>query len=447
MKSNWRRRIDISVNGLIKRTLYWGSDYLHGKKVRRFYEDLEAVLSDKITGLPIQQGHLDDLLKHASEYSSYYKHYSGCRLEQFPVVNKTILNEHYSEVCVPIEKIPGQEGDKVHIQKTSGSTGTPFAIPQDTRKRNRRIAELKYFNEQVGFKSHEMLGQCRIWTKWQSKSKWQSFKENIIPINISKVDDETIAMLMETVKKHKIVALRAYASWYDALVKYMDDGKGDPKDLSTVKVCISSSEALNEETREKMKSIAGIPIVEAYADEEAGMLAQQRIGDNNYYLNHSGYVFEFLKLDSDEKAEPGELARIVITDLFNYAFPLIRYDTGDTAVYATGNEQSHGWNYISKLYGRRLDLVYNTSGQPVHPMNFARILKNLQGIVQWQFIQKSEKEYLIKLNADKNLSVENTLKEIKAVLGDGANVNVEFVDEIPVLASGKRKPVVCEWKK
>ena len=98
------------------------------------------------------------------------------------MVNKAILNENRDKITIPIDKIPEQEGDKVHIQKTSGSTGTPFAIPQDTRKRNRRIAELKYFNEQVGFKSHEMLGQCRIWTKWQSKSKWQSFKENIIPI-------------------------------------------------------------------------------------------------------------------------------------------------------------------------------------------------------------------------------------------------------------------------
>lgn len=37
-------------------------------------------------------------------------------------------------------------------------------------------------------------------------------------------------------------------------------------------------------------------------------------------------------MDSDEPAEPGELGRIVITDLFNYAFPILRYDNGDTAV-------------------------------------------------------------------------------------------------------------------
>lgn len=435
----------MSLSGFIKRNIYWANDFLHGSRVRYFYKDLERVLSDYDSGYKIQQQHLQELLTHAVAYSPFYAG-GGRHLSDFPVVNKTILNQNHDAVCVPIAHIPEQKDEKVHIQRTSGSTGTPFAIPQDTRKRNRRIAELKFFNEQVGFRSHEMLGQCRIWTKWQNKSKWQSFKENIIPINISRMDEETINMIIDEVKKHKIIALRAYASWYDALADYLEAGKRDPADLKTLKVCISSSEALNESTREKMMRIAGVPIVEAYADEEAGMLAQQKIGDHNYYLNHSGYVFEFLKIDSDEKAAAGELARIVITDLFNYAFPLIRYDTGDTAVYRTGNQASNGWEYISKLYGRRLDLVYDTKGQPVHPMNFARILKNLPGIVQWQFIQKGKQEYLVRLNLTENGSVKNAVQEIKAVLGEDAEVCVEYVDDIPVLASGKRKSVICEWK-
>ena len=80
-------------------------------------------------------------------------------------------------------------------------------------------------------------------------------------------------------------------------------------------------------------------------------------------------------------------------------------------------------------------------------MNFARILKNLQGIIQWQFVQKGEKDYLVRLNLKDGNDVGNTINEIKNVLGNDANVMVEYVEDIPVLASGKRKPVVCEWKK
>ena len=328
----------------VKRSLFWLNDSLHGRPVGQFYEDLKRVNTNYEKGYSIQQEHLKKMLKHAIDNSEFYRQKVGNNkdtvdISMFPITNKTILNLNYDKVCVPFEKIPGQIENPIHVQKTSGSTGTPFAVLQDTRKRNRRIAELKYYNASVGVLSHEMIAQCRIWTKWQSKSKWQAFKENIIPINVAKMDDDTCSYLFKTVKKKRCHLIRAYASWYDAIVRYIEEGKGNPKELKTIKACLSSSEALNEETREKMMKLAGIPIVEAYADEEAGVMAQQRIGDTNYYLNHSGYYFEFLKLEYDEPALEGELSRIVITDLFNYAFPLIRYDTGDTAIFVSGNKK------------------------------------------------------------------------------------------------------------
>ena len=69
------------------------------------------------------------------------------------------------------------------------------------------MLKLKYFNELIGFKSHEMLRQCRIWTRWKSKSKWQSFKENIISININRMDDDTAALLIKTVKNTRLQLL------------------------------------------------------------------------------------------------------------------------------------------------------------------------------------------------------------------------------------------------
>lgn len=439
----------MSFDGFIKRNLYWMKDFLRGRVVRKHFISLKNELKNVEYGRTVQINNLERLLNYATKYSQFYQKYSGLPLKEFPVVNKNILNQNYDKVLIPIQFIPEQETLNIHIQKTSGSTGTPFCVPQDSRKRHRRVAELKYFGEDVGFKSHERLGQCRIWTKWHSKSKKQIFWENIIPININKMDDETLSKLCEIVKKEKIIALRAYASWYDKILEFFEVGKGDLNDFKKVKVAISISEALNEETRERFLSLLNIPIVECYADEEGGILAQQKIGDTNYYLNHPSYYFEFLKLDRDEPAEYGELARIVFTDLYNYAFPLIRYDTGDIGILQCGktNKASYGWDYMSNLYGRRLDLVYDVYGNPIHPMNFARVLKNIEGILQWQFIQRGEKEYVLKLNT-KNLSDKTKIiEEVKGILGEAAYIVVEEVDEIPVLASGKRKCVVCEWKK
>lgn len=73
-------------------------------------------------------------------------------------------------------------------------------------------------------------------------------------------------------------------------------------------------------------------------------------------------------------------------------------------------------------------------------MSFARVLKNLDGIRQWQFIQKDKSKYLLKLNVQKEkFDLENTLLEIRKIVGQDADVQIEYVEDIPVLASGKRK--------
>ncbi|MDY4507790.1 MAG: hypothetical protein SPD95_03600 [Candidatus Faecousia sp.] len=436
----------MSLDGLFKRTVYYANDLIHGSTIINMVRDSQRVQNDHQYGQQWQAQRTREILDWAASHTEFYKDYQGKELKEFPVVNKLILTQNHEKNVVSPSLIPWQKGP-VFIQRTSGSTGVPLEVPMDTRKRQRRVADLKYFNGTVGFKSHEKLGQCRIWTKWHSKNKKQIFWENIIPINVAKLDAAGMEEFVRTIRDEKLFALRAYASTYDFLVDYIKSGKVDIRDLETLKICISGAEALNPVTREEMMRLTGIPIVEAYADEEAGTLAHQRIGDVNYYLNHTCYYIEWLKLDSDEPAEYGELARIVLTDFYNYAFPMIRYDTGDTAVFAPGNEQSHGWPYISKLYGRRMDTIYNTKGEPMHPMNFGRTLKNFKTILQWQFIQKGEKEYCVKVQVANDSELDAVIREVLSIVGDDAKVTVEQVDTIPVLTSGKRKPVVCEWKR
>ena len=322
-----------------------------------------------------------------------------------------------------------------------------FMSPQDTRKRHRRVAELKYFGKIVGFKSHEKLVHLRIWTRWQNKSKAQSFKENIIAFDMSNLGEEKLAELCTIINKEKAVCLRGYASSFDILARYV---KENHISLPSLSIIIAGSEALQEGTREAVKKYIGCDIISQYANEENGILAQESTepGAEGFYLNHAGYVFEILKMDSDEAAGYGELGRIVITDLFNYAFPMIRYDTGDLGVMAAPNEFSNGYPYMLKLYGRRFDLVYTTGNEPVFPMTLGRILKYYADIVQWQFVQKSSKTYLLKVIVEGGRLAKEAeiLSELRAYFGQDADIRIEYVDDIPVLNSGKRKPVVNEMK-
>ena len=84
-------------------------------------------------------------------------------------------------------------------------------------------------------------------------------------------------------------------------------------------------------------------------------------------------------------------------------------------------------------------------------MTIGRVLKHYDNVAQWQFIQKGQSDYLLKIimrnDDDANTYLHSAITELKSVLGQSANIKIEQVNDIPVLASGKRKPVVNEWKK
>ena len=217
--------------------------------------------------------------------------------------------------------------------------------------------------------------------------------------------------------------------------------------MFSVKTILSSSEVLQESTRKKLKSVFGRNVVSLYSNQENGTLAQECVKNTEFHLNTASYYFEFLKLDKDEPAELNEPARIVVTDLFNHAMPLIRYDTGDIALLKDSCEC--GWNTkaVKAILGRMVDCIYDTSGRVISPITITNYMWPFDKLLQFQFIQEDEKEYIIKLNGAKGFYEDAEFINIfKGLLGQDAIIKIEHVNEVPVLSSGKRKHVVCNYK-
>lgn len=441
----------MDLNALYLRRKFWLDDFFKGSPIGKPYKEIEFLSEHTMSDCQeIRDRKLKDILTFACKNSAFFKDIASDKLENFPVMNKVKYIANYDSVRVNDEDIPYQVG-KVHIQSTSGSTGTPFKVPQDTAKRQRRVAELKYFGKIVGFNTHEKLIHLRTWNKWQAKTPKQIKRENIIPFDISDMGGVKIKQLCDMIVSEKTVCLRGYASTFEVISNYLIE---HPMRFPTLKVCIAGSEALHDDVRKKVKENMHCEIISQYADEECGILAQERIptkdSDNVMYFNYSGYFLEVLKLDEDKPADYGELGRIVITDFHNHAFPMIRYDTGDVAILARPNEFSNGYPVVEKLFGRRMDICYNTKGQAFSPMAIGRIMKHFENVAQWQFIQKAEKEYVLNIVMNSKSDITEYLKpamnELLDIIGRDADIKIIEKDGIPVLASGKRKPVVNEWK-
>lgn len=228
----------------------------------------------------------------------------------------------------------------------------------------------------------------------------------------------------------------------DILADYLLKKKDNPK-MFSVKTIISGAEALPEKTRNKLKQVFGVCPVSGYSNQENGVLAQELLGTKKFKLNIASYYFEFLKVNSDEKAEYGELARVVVTDLFNYATPIIRYDTGDLAV--VEQDSVHG-DVIISIEGRKRDFIYDTSGNLVSPGTITVNMWKFNKVKQFQFIQEDKTLYTLKLNGSKeHYDDQEYVQLFRRLLGQDATIIVEHVDGIPRLSSGKFRAVVCNY--
>lgn len=108
----------------------FGSPILNGGVIFSQYEEVKRVLHDK--DMTWVEQRLLDIKRHAIQQTEFYKDYK--ETDEFPVVNKMTLIENH-DACL------AKEGYQTptHISSTSGSTGTPFSVTQDFKKRNRTI--------------------------------------------------------------------------------------------------------------------------------------------------------------------------------------------------------------------------------------------------------------------------------------------------------------------
>jgi phenylacetate-CoA ligase len=342
------------------------------------------------------------------------------------------------------------KGQKLRKVTTSGSTGTPFSVFHDEIKRNRHTAENIYFSDIIGCILGSRIYYLRVWNIINKKSWFKSWIQNIVMHDASSLSDENLQNLIEQLQTDESTkSILAFASTHEALSRFAAKYPVQPIPVK-VKSLITISETLPEGAREVLKKTFGCPVISRYSNIENGFLAQQCLTENQeYHLNLASFHFELLNPDNDKPVKPGELGRVVVTDLFNYGMPIIRYDTGDMAVLSDRSICGAPGPVFKKIEGRRVDFITDTAGNLLSPHVITNTMWKYASVVsQFQFIQNGHKEYLIKINiGDKEFNQTDILvKDLKSYVGSDAIINLEFVNDIPILASGKRKKIVDNYK-
>lgn len=428
------------ISEMIRRYGFWFVDALGGGHVRQYVADLEKKLQGD---LDTSSDDLRKLLDHAVNTTEFYGKFKGySKITDFPVIKKSLIKGKYNQFISSDYK-----NKRLYRVQTSGSTGERFVMLQDKQKRKRVIAELIYFLEQSGFRLGYRHIYARVWHRDNQKTKLMFMMHNTIMFDCSFLSDESLDKLYQMLRKdNSIKCITGYADSLAAVAFYFDK-KGYTSDMFNIKIIVSGAERLEPNTKALLKKVFGCTVISRYANIENGFLAQQPNDGDNFILNTAHYFFEMLKLDSDDPAPCGEPARLVVTDLYNYAMPLIRYNTEDIVITGMPEMNFPGKKVLMDVSGRCDEIIYDTCGNKICPHFIAVYLRRYEQLPQFQLVQDSLKHFILKLEGVRDIYDNNDFQHtIRQIVGADAVVKIEHVDKIPHLSSGKFKKIICNYK-
>ncbi|MBE3583650.1 MAG: phenylacetate--CoA ligase family protein [Limnochordaceae bacterium] len=233
-----------------------------------------------------------------------------------------------------------------------------------------------------------------------------------------------------------------YIAGYPSCVRIIADLQEKGSISIRPKKVITGGEPLTSEDKAYLWQVFGADVIDYYACSESLFLG---VGTNWY---DGIYLF-----DDMNYVEVDKHSQLIITPLYNHAFPLIRYRLSDVVLGFTREKTgSLPYTHIDKILGRSEEMMWfkKPDGQWdfLHPLFLDDL--NVPGIKQYQFVQTSATSFILRviprpgaclevLNEKAQAQVYSFLSKKKL---DQIRFGIEFVDRLePDRMTGKVKLV------
>ena len=399
---------------------------------------------------------LNNLLTHAYNHVPYYHQLfkeldiisddrvtfsSIDELSQIPILTKNIIRFEK-------ENLYSDDIDKRDIYKNSsgGSTGEPLSFIQDSEyaMSNRLSTQLAF--SWNGCEPYD--DKVVIWGaerdifdgKKSLKSYLLDIYYNRLVLNSFKMSEDDMREYISILNRTKPQLIKAYAHSIYEIAKFAKKNSIKVEPQQAIHLAAGT---VYESMRVLIEEIFSCKAYNYYGSREVGSIASECQAQNGLHIMQEHTLVEIINSDGNP-CKVGERGEVVVTTLHNYSMPLIRYKIGDIAILGDDRPCSCGCTYVKleKVVGRTTDLFESKSGEKIDGEYFTHLFYFRDWIEQFQVIQKSVDEIIIKI-VKNSTKIEADLvdieRKIKMVMGEDCKVVFEYLKEIPRTITGKHR--------
>lgn len=402
---------------------------------------------------------LKKLLIHAYENVPFYKDrfkQSGINiyefnsladLQTFPVLTRQDLQNNWESIISLKEK-----KNKLSRGSSSGSTGYPVTYYKDSQATSAGHAALylgwSFCGWDFGLKGMHIWGNPSTvnneWKRLSSKIKAKVFALHKFPA-YQLTDGHMFDVLNDRIEKKSYNYLEGYTNAIFLFANYL--GRKNKSLKRKLDFVLTTAENLQDFQRQTIEKNLG-PVFDFYGCSEINGIAFQCKQCGDYHVIEPHVFVEFGKQVDEFGGR-----EIYVTDLDNYAFPLIRYRNDDIAIPSdnTGHSCTIPFERINKISGRQSDILTFPDGGALSVPSFfgSMLLRKINGITQYQVEKIKDDTILINfVTTDdfKKNDLDIIKDALKEYLQNRIKFEIKFVNKIDVSANGKFKLLIDKTK-
>jgi phenylacetate-CoA ligase len=426
------------------------------------WESVRRILADAYEQVPFYRDRFAEAGLHPADIRT------PDDLERLPPVTRQEITANFPD------RITATEGDrsKWRFAATSGTTSQRMIVIQDFGKREGvRAAAMRSFtfsglrlgspyleippdvcNIQCGLKREPeppLLNYLKAtglkgWTDRETWSTVRGLVERQVVYRRAALPsfdargtcqpEEVLDGYLREIAAHRPAMLKALPAYLLALARHIRRKGSTPPPVGEIRPMGS---ALAPSARRIIADAFGCRVLEDYGSAELGSIGCECEPGNGLHLFSDLFYVEFVR--DGRRVGPGELGRLLVTDLTNRAMPLIRYDIGDVGLSLPEPCDCGRGTMRFKVLGRVHDAIVSPQGRVVTEHEVSDFLYEYRGVEWFQLVQRAESQFDLQVVDDRDspLPLEDLSRDLAAFLGGNVRVSARRVRSIPPENGGK----------